>query len=141
MAGDILGYQGPFGEVVFDTPERTKNLQSDWLSSSIADLKRDEEISKLKDLVAKLSEEVSKLESIISGMGVIMGESSIRFSVVDINENPLSETKDLLIKFYQRHRGESIYPDDVACELGLDLKVTMQAVKELIREGRIEEVT
>lgn len=50
------------------------------------------------------------------------------------------ETKDLLIEFYQRHRGESVYPDDAACELGLDLKVTMQAVKELIREGRIEEV-
>jgi len=133
-------YQG-VGAIVFETPERTKNLQSDWVSSSIADLKRDEEIRKLKDLVSKLSEEVNKLESIISGMGVIMSESSIRFSVADINDKPLSETKDLLIEFYQRHRGESIYPDDVACELGLDLKITMQAVKELIREGRIEEVT
>ena len=62
-------------------------------------------------------------------------------TVVDMNEKSLVETKDLLIEFYQRHRGESIYPDEVACELGLDLKVTMQAVRELIREGRIEEVT
>jgi len=81
------------------------------------------------------------LESIIGGMGVIMEASSIRFSVVDMDDKPLGETKDLLVEFYQRHRGESIYPDDVACELGLDLKVTMQAVKELIQEGRIEEVT
>lgn len=81
------------------------------------------------------------MERIISGMGVIMDESSIRFSVVDMNDKSLGETKDLLIEFYQRHKGESIYPDDVACELGLDLRVTMQAVKELIREGRIEEVT
>lgn len=117
------------------------DLSVPWPSQSFADLERDEKIRELGDLVSKLSEEVNKLETIISGMGVIMGESSIRFSVVDMNDRPLGETKDLLIEFYQRHRGESIYPDDAACELGLDLKVTMQAVKELIREGRIEEVT
>lgn len=33
---------------------------------------------------------------------------------------------------------ESIYPDDVADELGLDLKVAMQAVEELIEEGKLE---
>ncbi|HNX40629.1 MAG TPA: hypothetical protein PKK11_08590 [Methanothrix sp.] len=108
--------------------------------SSIADLKRDEEISQLKELVAKLSEEVNKLERIISGMGIFMGDSSIRFSIVEINERSLSEIKDLLFEYYQRHRDESIYPDDAACELGLDLKMTMQAVKELIHEGKIEEV-
>jgi len=114
---------------------------TNWSSKSIADLERDEKIRELGDLVLKLSEEVNKLESIIGGMGVIMEASSIRFSVVDMDDKPLGETKDLLVEFYQRHRGESIYPDDVACELGLDLKVTMQAVKELIQEGRIEEVT
>ncbi len=112
-----------------------------WASPSLADLQRDEKIRELSDLVIKLSEEVNRLERMISGMGVIMDESSIRFSVVDMNDKSLFETKDLLIEFYQRHKGESIYPDDVAYELGLDLRVTMQAVKELIREGRIEEVT
>jgi predicted Rossmann fold nucleotide-binding protein DprA/Smf involved in DNA uptake len=126
---------------VFNDQEQPRDHGADWVYSSIADLKRDEEISRLKELVTKLSEEVNKLERIISGIGAIMGESSIRFSVVDINERSLSETKDLLIEFYQTHRGESIYPDDVACELGLDLRITMQAVKELLHEGRIEEVT
>lgn len=131
----------PFSQNAYGFSQFVPQQEQQQFSLSIADLKRDEEISKLKDLVAKLSEEVNKLERIISGMGVIMGESSIRFSVVDMNDRPLVETKDLLIEFYQRHRGESVYPDDAACELGLDLKVTMQAVKELIREGRIEEVT
>jgi predicted transcriptional regulator len=36
-------------------------------------------------------------------------------------------------------KGESIYPDDVADELGFDLKITMQAVKELIKEGKLKE--
>jgi hypothetical protein len=130
MAGDVR--QSSAGSLDFGVQ---------WPSQSFADLERDEKIRELGDLVLKLSEEVNKLERIISGMGVIMGESSIRFSVVDMNDKPLCETKDLLIEFYQRHRGESIYPDDVACELGLDLKVTMQAVRELIKEGRIEEVT
>ena len=53
----------------------------------------------------------------------------------------LRETKDLLMDFYQSHRGEAIYPDDIACELGLDLKIAMQAIKELIYEGRLEEGT
>ena len=130
MAGDVR--QSSAGSLDFGVP---------WPSKSFADLERDEKIRELGDLVLKLSEEVNKLESIIGGMSVIMGESSIRFSVVDMNDKPLGETKDLLFEFYQRHRGESIYPDDVACELGLDLKVTMQAVRELIKEGRIEEVT
>jgi hypothetical protein len=117
------------------------DIYPQWPSKSFADLERDEKIRELSDLVSKLSEEVNKLERIISGMGAILGESSIRFNVVDVNDKPLGETKDSLIAFYQRHRGESIYPDDAACELGLDLKVAMQAVKELIREGRIEEVT
>jgi len=60
---------------------------------------------------------------------------------MDIEDRSLSDTKELLIGFYEAHRGESIYPDDVASELGLDLKLTMQAVRELIREGRIGEVT
>ncbi|VVB69568.1 Uncharacterised protein [uncultured archaeon] len=79
------------------------------------------------------------MEGIISTMGVIMGGSSL--NVVEIDDRSLDETKDLLIEFYEQHRGEAIYPDDAACELGLDLKVTMQAVKELIRDGRIREVT
>jgi len=72
MAGEVLSNYCSYGQVVFNDQEQTKDLRSEWLYSSIADLKRDEEIRKLKDIVIKLSEEVNRLESIISSMGARM---------------------------------------------------------------------
>lgn len=60
---------------------------SDW-SRSIADLKRDEEIKKLNNLVVKLSEEVNRLEDIISAAGVVVPITRI---------TQLSQTIDLEI--------------------------------------------
>ena len=49
------------------------------------------------------------------------------------------EAKKKLLEYYKEHEGESIYPDEAAHELGLDLKVAMEAVEELIKEGKLEE--
>ena len=49
------------------------------------------------------------------------------------------EAKKKLLEYYKEHEGESIYPDEVAHELGLDLKIAMEAVEELIKEGNLEE--
>ena len=46
---------------------------------------------------------------------------------------------DIMESKMEEEERESIYPDDVADELGLDLKVAMQAVEELIEEGKLEE--
>ena len=46
---------------------------------------------------------------------------------------------DIMERKMEEEERESIYPDDVADELGLDLKVAMQAVEELIEEGKLEE--
>jgi len=130
----------PFGKTMHGYPQFMPQPEQQQFSSSVADLKRDEELSKLKDLVIKLSAEVNRLECMIN-TGVVMSGSPIRFSVVDVEDRSLSETKELLIGFYQAHGDKAIYPDDVATELGLDLKLTMQAVRDLIREGKIGEVT
>jgi len=44
-----------------------------------------------------------------------------------------------LKNYYDEHEGESIYPDIAADTLGLDLKITMQAVEELIKAEKLEE--
>ena len=56
-----------------------------------------------------------------------------------IREDKIKEAKEKLLEFYKKHEGESIYPDEAADELGLDLKVAMEAVEELIEEGKLEE--
>ena len=61
----------------------------------------------------------------------------------EVRETTVEEAKEKILEYYKnkKHEGESIYPDDVADELGLDLKVAMQAVavEELIEEGKLEE--
>jgi DNA-binding MarR family transcriptional regulator len=56
-----------------------------------------------------------------------------------IEDLTVEEARGKILEYYKEHEGESIYPDDVADELGLDLKITMQAVKELMKEGSLKE--
>ena len=49
------------------------------------------------------------------------------------------EAKEKLLEYYKKHEGKSIYPDEAADELGLDLKIAMEAVEELVEEGKLEE--
>lgn len=44
-----------------------------------------------------------------------------------------------LKNYYEEHEDESIYPDIAADTLGLDLKITMHAVEELIKAGKLDE--
>ena len=57
----------------------------------------------------------------------------------EVKETTVEEAKENILEYYKKHEGRSIYPDDVADELGLDLKVAMQAVEEPIEEGELEE--
>jgi len=49
------------------------------------------------------------------------------------------EAKKKLLEYYKKHEGKSIYPDEAADELGLDLKIAIEAAEELIEEGELEE--
>jgi len=51
----------------------------------------------------------------------------------------IREAKEKLWEYYKKHEGKSIYPDEATAELGLDLKVAMEAAEELIKEGKLEE--
>ncbi|MDI6886772.1 MAG: hypothetical protein QMD22_10645, partial [archaeon] len=63
----------------------------------------------------------------------------VSFRIVEVRETTLEEARKRILKYYEEHRGESIFPDDVADELGLDLKITMRIVEELIKEGKLKE--
>ena len=60
--------------------------------------------------------------------------------IIEIRDYTLGEAKELIVKHLQEHKGEIVYPDDIANEYGMELDVCLEAVKELIKEERIEEV-
>lgn len=59
--------------------------------------------------------------------------------VIDVEDIPFEKAKEKSYEYYKTHENEVIYPDEVTDELGLDLKVTMKAVEELLKD-RLEVV-
>jgi hypothetical protein len=106
-----------------------------------ADMQRDEQLRELLETVNKLMVEVIKLKDTINDMKEKLEVLPISFSVAEVQERSYEETKQMILKFYQEHKGMPIYPDDVAYELGLDLRLTMQTVTDLIKEGKVEEAS
>ena len=86
-----------------------------------------------------LGEEIGKLRDVISKLESTLGEFPMRIRVIDVKDVPFDEAKNMIYDYYKTHKTETIYPDEVADELGLDLKVAMEAVEELFGEGKLEE--
>lgn len=57
---------------------------------------------------------------------------------IEIREVTIEKAKEMIVNYLKEH--PSTYPDDIADELAIDLKTTMQVVEELIKEGKIEEM-
>jgi hypothetical protein len=95
-----------------------------------------EEFSEIIDMlrldVSILMSKVVNLERNITSLPV-----SVR--IVEVKETTVEEAKEEIQRYYEEHKGESIYPDIAADTLGLDLKITMQAVEELIKAGKLEQ--
>lgn len=86
-----------------------------------------------------LREEIGKLRDVIGKLESAMSEFPMRIRVIDVKDVPFDEAKIMIYDYYKTHKTETIYPDEVADELGLDLKVAMEAVEELFGEGKLEE--
>ncbi len=90
------------------------------------------EIDTLRNEIRGLKETLGTLEGILS-------DFPLNIRVIDVKDVPFDEAKNMIYDYYKTHKTEMIYPDEVADELGLDLKVTMKAVEELFEEGKLEE--
>ena len=98
------------------------------------------DISEIYKRIEDLNRIVSILKDKVDGLERKIELSPVSIRIVEVRETTVGEAKEKILEYYKKHEGESIYPDDVADELGLDLKVAMQAVEELINEGKLEEV-
>ncbi|MCX6668707.1 MAG: hypothetical protein NTV25_02730 [Methanothrix sp.] len=107
-------------------------------SSSVADLKRDEEISKLKELVSKLSAEVNRLGDMISDIGVVVSRShSISDDIVVLRTITRAQAKQEIMGLLDG--SDKLYYHDIATTLRLDLEEVVSIVTELESEGLVGE--
>ena len=58
--------------------------------------------------------------------------------IINLRDISIDEAKREILEYLKRK--DIAYPSDIADELKLDLKTTVQAIKELWQEGKIEEV-
>lgn len=92
------------------------------------DLQR--QIDELRLTLDRLILEVNNLRDLLEA-------SPVRVRIIETREVPIKEAKKMIMKYMETH--DLAYPDDIADELGLDLKVAVEATNELIKEGKMKE--
>jgi predicted nuclease with TOPRIM domain len=150
MAGTTSGLIPDYGSSMGGLPnsEQTNNLQVDWSPSFAEDLKRDEEIRRLGEQVAKLASENSRLEGMIKEMSDMMSNLLIRFSeviksserdsnpaVIIVEEMDKSTAKRRVLDFMKEHGTSDIEElhETIRCDIGLLIEI----IDELCSEGAI----
>ncbi|MFQ6061576.1 MAG: hypothetical protein ACE5KT_01620 [Methanosarcinales archaeon] len=100
-------------------------------------------LHELREIKEKINELMIKVDWLIDAyeeMKIYFEAIPIDTSVVELKETTPEDAKKMILEYYEAHKDEVIYPDDVADELGIDLKIAMEATVELIKEGRLEVV-
>ena len=76
----------------------------------------------------------------IEGGGKKKEVLTVKIRVVEVRETKVENANEDILGYCDEHKGQILYPDDVADELGLDLKTTVEATEELMKSGEIGEV-
>ncbi len=97
-------------------------------------------IEMLGEKIDVLSSEISELKVAFEEVAKIKEFLPLNIRVVEVRETTVEEAKREILEYCNKHKGEILYPDDVADELGLDLKTTVEATEGLMKEGKLEEV-
>ena len=88
------------------------------------------QIDELRSTLDRLILEVNNLRDLLEA-------SPVRVRIIETREVSIEEAKKMIMEYMKTH--DIAYPDDIADELGLDLKVAVEAVNELIKEGKVKE--
>jgi len=59
--------------------------------------------------------------------------------LLNLREIPVSEARRLVERYLENHPGV-VWPDEMAEELGIDYRIILAVVKELLKEDKVEEV-
>ena len=118
---------------VTSIPDFTKIREGD----SLPEINR--RIEMLGEKIDILSSEISELKAAFEELSRLKEFLPLNIRVVEVRETTVEEAKRVILEYCDKHKGEIFYPDDVADELGLDLKTTVEATEELMKEGKVEE--
>ena len=97
-------------------------------------------IEMLGEKIDILSSQISELKVAFEEVAKIKEFLPLNIRVVEVRETTVEEAKREVLEYCNKHKGEILYPDDVADELGLDLKTTVEATEGLMKSREIEEV-
>jgi DNA-binding MarR family transcriptional regulator len=97
-------------------------------------------IHQLNYEIAWMKNRIQELENQFSLLKEIIEDPLSEISIIDIREITIKEAKKIILEFYESHDTQSIYPSEVADELGLDLETTAKAIDELLKEEKLEVV-
>jgi len=87
-------------------------------------------INELESIIERLSLEINDIRNMIE-------TAPLRIRLIETKEVSVVKAKRMIMECLKTNEIE--YPDDIADYLGLDLKVTVEAVEQLIKEGKIKE--
>ncbi|MEA2032533.1 MAG: hypothetical protein U9N41_02990 [Euryarchaeota archaeon] len=96
-------------------------------------------IEMIGEKIDMLSSEISELKTAFEELSRLKEFLPLNIRVVEVRETTVEGAKREILEYCDKHKGEIFYPDDVADELGLDLKTTVEATEELMKEGKVEE--
>ncbi|MFQ6126049.1 MAG: hypothetical protein ACE5R6_15795 [Candidatus Heimdallarchaeota archaeon] len=91
----------------------------------------EKQINDLNQRLDTITNQVAELQRMIEE------ESPVRIRVVEVRDVTVSEAEKLILEYLETHK--VAYPDDIADELGLDLEITMEAVRKLKKEKKIKD--
>jgi hypothetical protein len=128
--------------------EQTNNLQVDWSPSFAVDLKRDEEIRKLGEQVARLTSENNRLEGMMKEMSEMMSRLLVSFAsitksfekdltpaVIVVEEMDKSTAKQKVFDFMKDHGTSDI--EELHANIRCDITLLIEIIDELCSEGAI----
>ncbi len=96
-----------------------------------------EDISEIKADISEIKADISEIKAIITE---IREETPVMVRVADSKEVPFEEAKSMVENFLKEcfAKQETVYPSEVADELGIDYELVRNVMDRLIREDKLE---
>ncbi|MGC1120834.1 MAG: hypothetical protein WBA22_07045 [Candidatus Methanofastidiosia archaeon] len=85
-----------------------------------------------------MRDRIEELEYQLNLLKKIVEDPFSEINVVDVREITIEEAKKIILEYYESHDTQSIYPSEIADRLNLDLKTTVKAIDELLKEEKLE---
>lgn len=108
--------------------------------SSASEIQSEFKVTGMIGDLEEMKDRIKELESQINVIKNIFEDFPLKIRIIDVKDVSIEKAKDMIYQYYVIHSNEAIYPDDIADELGLDLKTTVEAIDLLLEENKIEEV-